>query len=125
GQPVAVRFTLPVRFQFASDNDVARFMDNNNEPQFPGGDEALLGFISRNLKYPAEARKNNIKGQSVISFIVEKDGSLSNFEIVKPLGYGTDEEAIKVIQRMPKWNPAKQNGVPIRVSFTLPIRFSN
>lgn len=119
GRAVNVKYTLPVRFQFATGTlkriEVA--------PQFPTGEADMMRFIKTNLKYPPAAKANKIEGQSVISFIVNEDGSRENYKIEKPLGYGTDEEAIRIIQSMPLWRPGSLNHEPKRVKFTLPILF--
>ncbi|MCO5262395.1 MAG: TonB family protein [Lentimicrobium sp.] len=93
-------------------------------PSFKGGESALERFISKNLKYPEEARKNGISGDVIIEFIVNADGSLSGFRILKKLGYGCDEEALRVIRLMPAWNPGKQNGRKVKTKMVLPVNFS-
>lgn len=93
-------------------------------PVYAGGSTALLHFIEKNLKYPAIAKANEIHGMVIVQMIVEKDGSLSNLKIVKGLDGGCNEEALRLVKSMPKWKPGtNQNGVPMPVSFTLPIRF--
>jgi TonB family protein len=92
-------------------------------PSFPGGLEAFGKFLSENLKYPTKARENNIQGRVFLQFVVEKDGSLSGMKVVRGIGYGCDEEAVRVLAISPKWNPGKQNGKLVRVSYTIPIFF--
>ena len=92
-------------------------------PTFPGGEEALFDFLTSSLIYPSVARENGIEGVVVIQFIVEKDGSISDIKVLRPIGGGCSEEAIRVMKKMPKWIPGKQRNVPVRVKFTLPIRF--
>lgn len=94
-------------------------------PEFPGGMEALMAFINLNLKYPAADRENGIEGNMYVNFVVEKDGSLTHFKILRSVSgsVGMDQEAKRLILSMPKWTPGMQNGVPRRVSYTLPIRF--
>lgn len=94
-------------------------------PQFPGGDRGLIDYLNLNIKYPNQARQNGIEGRVIVSFIVEPDGSLSNVSVKNGLGYGCDEEAIRVIQSMPQWEPGQQRGNPVRVAYTLPINFKN
>lgn len=93
-------------------------------PEFPGGLEGLLGFLSRNIRYPALARQNGIQGRVYLSFVVEKDGTVSTIQILRGIGGGCDEEAIRVVENMPRWTPGRQNGRPVRVIYNLPVRFS-
>lgn len=92
-------------------------------PTFPGGIKAFGNFLSENLKYPAEARKKNVQGRVFCQFVVEKDGSLTNIRIVRGIGEGCDEEAVRVLAISPKWKPGMQNGKEVRVSYTIPIFF--
>jgi TonB family protein len=93
-------------------------------PEYPGGLTAFGAFLGANIKYPAEARKNKIQGRVIISFIVETDGSLSNVTLVRGIGYGADEEALRVIKLSPNWKPGTQNGTPVRVAYSVPIAFT-
>jgi len=132
GQPVAVRFTLPIRFQFAAEakpqtvvlSDTTELLPGDKQPKYPGGLPAMMAFLAKNIKYPTEALENKVEGMTVISFVVNHRGFLGDYRILKPLGYGTDQEAIRVLQTMPKWIPGKRNGQPVKVKFTLPVRFS-
>lgn len=83
----------------------------------------MLKYIYGNIKYPDSARENGVQGTSVIGFVVAKDGSLHNFKIVRSIGSGCDEEALRVVQSMPKWDPGLQEGEPVNVKFNLPIKF--
>lgn len=94
-----------------------------SEPMFPGGMDALYGFLARTIKYPEAMRKNNIQGKVLLSFIVEKDGSLSGIKSVRDIGYGSAEEAIRVLKLSPKWKPGYQNGYAVRVQYTMPLSF--
>ncbi len=89
-------------------------------PTFDGG---YLAFFGKNLKYPQQAAKMGIEGKVFIEFVVEKDGSITNGKVRKDIGYGCGEEAVRVLNTMPKWTPAKQNGKPTRLKMTLPINF--
>ncbi|RQO31062.1 hypothetical protein DBR32_10175 [Taibaiella sp. KBW10] len=93
------------------------------EPPAAGFD--IIQYLSKNLQYPAEALKNQVEGKIYMSFVVNEDGSLSNIEILrgKDLGNGLPEEAIRLIKSMPKWKPGKQNGVNVRVYYSLPVTF--
>ena len=93
-------------------------------PEFPGGINALMNFIARNIRYPEMAREQMIQGRVYLSFIVEKDGSVSSIELLRGIGGGCDEEAIRVVNAMPAWQPGRQNGRAVRVAYNLPIRFS-
>ncbi len=93
-------------------------------PEFPGGVNAMMMFIANNIEYPKLAREANISGTVFIGFVVEKDGAISNIELVRSIGGGCDEEALRIVQIMPRWNPGKQRGVPVRVRLTLPVKFT-
>lgn len=93
-------------------------------PEFPGGEKALRAFLAENVKYPSIAKENGIYGRVVCQFIVEKDGSITDVEVVKSSGeISLDKEAIRVIKMMPKWKPGKQQNKPVRTRYTLPISF--
>ncbi|MBS1526547.1 MAG: TonB family protein [Bacteroidetes bacterium] len=93
-------------------------------PQFPGGTNEFMKFIGKNVHYPAVMREKNIQGKVLISFIVEKDGTLDDLKIVKDIGYGAGKEALRVISMSPKWEPGVQNGHKVRVAYTVPITFA-
>lgn len=93
------------------------------QPVFPGGQGAMHQFIQRNISYPFMAKENGVQGKVFVSFIVETDGSLSNIKVIRGIGHGCDEEAIRVIKKMPRWQPGKQRGKPVRVRYSLPIHF--
>ena len=92
-------------------------------PEFPGGEQAMMDFVAKNVTYPKEAMEKEISGRVLVGFIVEKDGSITETEVVKGIGGGCDEEAVRVVKAMPKWKPGKQKGKPVRVHFMLPITF--
>lgn len=92
--------------------------------QFPGGPEKLYKFLSNNLRYPEQSKIDNLQGKVFLTFIVEKDGSLTNFKILRSLSPKLDAEAIRVFERSPKWSPARQNNKPVRQQYRLPIVFS-
>ena len=93
-------------------------------PAFPGGMEAMSQFISSNIKYPADAKKQKVDGRVLVNFVVEKDGSITEVKVIKPAFPSLDAEAIRVVKAMPKWKPGYQNGQAVRVQFTMPINFS-
>lgn len=92
-------------------------------PEFPGGHAALIAYIQKNINYPADAAKNGIQGRVWVSFIVEKDGSLSDIEIIRSPDSSFSKEAIRVLSSMPKWKPGKQNGKIVRVKWSMPVTF--
>ncbi len=93
-------------------------------PGFPGGDEARIKFLQENIKYPTMARESGIQGTVYVTFVVEKGGNVSDVKILRGIGGGCDEEAIRVIRAMPRWNPGKQRGKSVRVQFNMPIKFT-
>jgi TonB family protein len=93
------------------------------QPQYPGGEKAQLKFLNENIIYPKEARDLGIQGKVYLTFVVETDGTISDTRILRGIGGGCDEEAIRVIKAMPKWIPGKQRGVPVRVQFSIPVKF--
>lgn len=93
------------------------------DPEFPGGMEALIKYLSENIKYPEQAKKDKIQGKVYISFVVEKDGSVADAKVLRGIGGGCDEEALRVVNAMPKWTPGKQRNTPVRVQFNLPVAF--
>lgn len=92
-------------------------------PEFPGGVEALMDYVGRNVKYPEEAKDKEIQGRVFVSFVIEKDGSVNEVKVLRGIGGGCDEEAVRVIKAMPKWTPGKQKGKPVRVNYQIPINF--
>lgn len=92
-------------------------------PQFPGGQTAMLQYMMKNIKYPKQAMKEGIQGRVTVSFIVEKDGRVSNVRLLRSVQPLLDKEAIRVVKSMPKWSPGKQKGKPVRVRFNLPVMF--
>ncbi len=92
-------------------------------PKFPGGEQAMIKFVAENINYPQEAKDKEIAGRVFVSFVVEKDGSVSNVKVVRGIGGGCDEEAARVIKGMPKWKPGMQKGKPVRVNYMMPVFF--
>ena len=100
------------------------FVIVEQSPEYFGGDEARLNFLRSNIKYPQVAREVGIQGTVYVSFVVEKDGSVTQVTILRGIGGGCDEEAIRVTKLMPKWKPGKQRGKEVRVSYNMPIKFT-
>jgi TonB family protein len=119
---MAQEMAMPVEDTLAGGNNI--FLTVDQMPSFSGGDSALINYFATNLHYPAEARESNVSGRVFVQFIVEKDGSITKPQILRGLGAGCDEEALRAINAMPRWNPGKQYGQPVRVQCTLPIKFS-
>ncbi|MBR1564704.1 MAG: energy transducer TonB [Paludibacteraceae bacterium] len=93
-------------------------------PEFPGGQAALFKYLSENVKYPVIAQENGIQGRVICQFVVNKDGSIVDVEVVRSGGDASlDKEAVRVIKSMPKWNPGKQRGKAVRVKYTVPVNF--
>lgn len=92
-------------------------------PSFPGGDEKLYQFLGENMKYPPMAKDAGIQGIVYVTFVVKEDGSISDVRVLRGIGGGCNEEAIRVIKKMPKWKPGKQRGKSVRVQYNMPVRF--
>ena len=114
---------LPAQLnKIEEDNPVFTIVET--PPQFPGGEEARMNFLRDNIRYPAAARKENIQGTVFASFVIEKDGSLTDVKILRGIGGGCDEEVIRVVKLMPNWIPGEQRGRKVRTQFALPVNFS-
>jgi TonB family protein len=140
GEVVAVRYTVPITFlgyprskpsSKLPENPIYDNSDPTNPvyrvadvmPQFPGGDGELLSFLAKSIKYPKEAQTKKLQGRVVCAFTVNKDGSISEMEVVKKVDPLLDAEAVRVIDLMPKWTPGKEKGKPVRVRYTVPVTF--
>lgn len=106
-----------------TENSDAVYTVVETEAEFPGGLEAMNRFLAENIKYPTLAKQKNIEGKVIISFIVEKNGTLTDIRTIKDIGEGCGDEGIRIVKLMPKWKPAKQKGQPVRQQFLLPISF--
>ena len=93
-------------------------------PEFPGGTNALYAYLGENIKYPDSAKMNKISGKVYVTFVIEKDGGVTNVEVLRGIGGGCDKEAMRVISEMPNWKPGKQRGQAVRVQYNLPIKFT-
>ena len=92
-------------------------------PEFPGGQAALLKWIGGNVKYPAIAEENGIQGRVVCTFIVDRDGSITDVKVARSIDPSLDNEAVRVLSQMPKWKPGMMKGQPVRVKYTVPVTF--
>ncbi len=99
------------------------FVVVEQQPEFPGGMSALMKFLSDNIKYPVIAQENGIQGRVITTFVVERDGSITDINVVRGQDPSLDKEAVRVIKTMPRWKPGQQRGKPVRVRFTLPVQF--
>jgi TonB family protein len=140
GRPVRVQYSVPISFTLAPDDVVATndtvagvkgkivsepvFTSVEQLPEFSGGIEAFGKFLAANVKYPKAARDNNVQGRVIITFVVEKDGSLTDMKVVRGIGYGCDEEAVRVLKLSPAWKCGIQNGRPVKVQYSVPISFT-
>ncbi|MBP6313138.1 MAG: energy transducer TonB [Flavobacteriales bacterium] len=93
-------------------------------PSFPGGQEEMFKYLGQEIKYPANAIEEGIQGVVYVSFLVEQDGSINDAIVLRGIGGGCDEEALRVVNSMPNWTPGKQGGKAVRVKYNLPIRFT-
>ena len=101
--------------------DVYMFVEQM--PAFPGGEEKLIEFVSKNVEYPQEAKEEGVQGRVFVGFVVEKDGSVGDVKLLRGIGHGCDEEAVRVVKMLPKWKPGMHNGEIVRVSYQIPIYF--
>ncbi len=108
----------------SSDPDVVSFAAVEKLPSFPGGEVAFGNYLAKSIRYPKEARDQKITGRVIVSFIVEKDGKLTNIKMLRDIGGGAGPEAVRVLSESPAWNPGLQNGKPVRVAYTMPVNFT-
>ena len=101
----------------------APFLHAEVMPEFAGGLDALRNYLQRHMKYPRQALAGGVSGKVFVAFTVQASGAISDVEILKGLGYGTEEEALRVVKNMPAWTPGRQNNHPVAVRYTLPITF--
>lgn len=106
----------------AKDEPVALVVENM--PDYPGGTGKLMEFLAKNLKYPESAEKNKQEGRVIVRFVIEKDGSLTDFAVARSVSPALDAEALRVAKMMPKWIPAKNKGKTVRLRYNIPIKFS-
>lgn len=121
GKKVESRYLLPVSFDSALKTDTTIYKFVDEAPQFPGGDAAFIKYLGENIRVPKAALKENIQSRFIFKFIVEKDGSLSNPQIIKTLNKAMAKEVLRVINATPKWMPGKLNGRPVRVLYSIPV----
>ena len=119
-----VVIAAPVEAPVEEEEEEVVFVVVESMPEFPGGQQALFKYLSENVKYPMIAQENGIQGRVICQFVVNKDGSIVDVEVVRSGGDPSlDKEAIRVIKSMPKWKPGKQRGKAVRVKYTVPVNF--
>ncbi len=118
-----VVISAPVAPRVVEEEDNVVFQVVETMPSFPGGDMAMMKYMSDNIKYPVIAQENGIQGRVICQFVVNKDGSIVDVEVVRSVDPSLDKEAIRMIKSMPKWTPGKQRGKAVRVKYTLPVNF--
>lgn len=119
--PPPPEITKPAGLEKAKEEEI--FTTVEQQPEFPGGISSMYKFIGENIKYPSAAQRANVSGKVFVKFVVEKDGTIGDVQILKGIGFGCDEEATRVIKSMPKWSPGKQNGRNVRVYYTMPVNY--
>jgi protein TonB len=119
-------YVAPVPKQSEEENIAEEeiFLVVESAPEFPGGEAGLFEYLSDNLKYPEMAKEAGINGRVYVTFVVEKDGSITDVRVLRGIGGGCDEEAVRVVMNMPRWKPGYQRTIPVRVQFNLPIKFT-
>jgi len=120
--PTEIVFEEPVEEVVVEDENKI-FTVVEQQPEFQGGYEAMMNFIKKNMRYPASARRMGVDGTVYVSFVVSKDGSISEVKQIRGISADCDKEAMRVVSMMPPWKPGKQNGKPVFVRFVLPIKF--
>lgn len=122
-KPQDIVFTPPSqeRSEEPVSNEVFEYLEEM--PEFPGGEAALLKFLQSKIVYPAIAAENNIQGKVYVGFIVERDGSVSDVKVLRPIDPSLDKEAMRVVKLLPKWKPGMQTGKPVRCRFQIPVTF--
>ena len=138
GKAVNVKYTLPVMFKLSGDNTDSKSASNQREaqvdengvymvcdqmPMYPGGMQELMKYLQKNIQYPQDAKEKGIQGRVIIQFIVEKDGSIKDTKVVRGIDPSLDNEALRVINAMPKWEPGKHKGETVSVKYTVPVAF--
>ena len=113
----------PPPMEVDAGEQVFQMFDVQTAPQYPGGEDSLARYLIRNLKYPRVAAENGIQGMTVLKFVIERDGAISNVNLVRDIGGGCGQEAKRLVEAMPKWTPGLKNGKSVRVQYQIPVRF--
>ena len=117
-------YIAPVVEEEESAEETQIFMVVESMPEYPGGEAALYKYLAENIKYPQMAKESGIQGRVFVTFVVERNGSVTDVRVLRGIGGGCDEEAIRVVQSMPQWTPGKQRGKSVRVQYNLPVKFT-
>jgi len=118
-------YVAPVKSEEEESAEEAQiFMVVESMPVFPGGEAALYKYLNENCKYPQMAKESGIQGRVFVTFVVERDGSVTDVRVLRGIGGGCDEEAVRVVQSMARWTPGKQRGKAVRVQYNLPVKFT-
>lgn len=124
-QKTEMQAYVPVKVQDEEESEEQQiFMVVESMPVFPGGEANLYKYLAENIKYPQMAKESGIQGRVFVTFVVERDGSVTDVRVLRGIGGGCDEEAIRVVKGMPRWTPGKQRGKSVRVQYNLPVKFT-
>lgn len=110
-------------FEITEPDENSIFQVVETQPEFPGGMAELMKYLQKNIRYPQICKEQRVQGRVIVQFVVNADSTITDVNVVKPVNPYLDQEALRVVKAMPKWNPGKQRGEPVRVRFTLPVTF--
>lgn len=119
---IKVAMQVPVKKDVDIEEDKI-FFSAEEQPEFPGGSLALLNFLNQNVKYPVIAIENGISGKVTVNFVINTDGTISDARILRSVDPALDKEALRLVNSLPRWKPGKMNGRPVRVSYSVPVKF--
>ncbi len=122
-EEVVIQAPVTIEEKEEEEDEKTIFVVVETMPEFPGGQAALFKYLNESVKYPVIAQENNIQGRVIVQFVVEKDGSVTDVQVVRSVDPSLDKEAKRVISSMPKWSPGKQRGKAVRVKYTVPVNF--
>ncbi len=122
---IGVSSTLPISTSVSqqADEKMVLFTEVEKKPSFPGGDAEMYKYLATAISYPTEAAEEGVSGRVIVSFIIEKDGTITNVKVTRGKHPALDKEAVRVVSKMPKWIPGMIENKPVRVSYLLPINF--
>jgi len=122
-EEVVIHAPVEIEEKEEEEDEQTIFVVVETMPEFPGGQQALFKYLNESVKYPVIAQENNVQGRVIVQFVVEKDGSVTDVQVVRSVDSSLDKEAKRVISSMPKWKPGKQRGKAVRVKYTVPVNF--
>lgn len=120
--PVYIAMSPKMEEEIPAEEEIFKVVESN--PEFPGGEAVMYDYLSKNISYPRIALEAGISGTVYVTFVVEKDGSITDVQLLRGIGGGCDEEAMRVVKSMPTWTPGKQRNVPVRVQFNFGVKFT-